>query len=170
MTDSWCFARRCLASLPLLLRPPPGHTQTLWAFWGRCSPATNRWRPVYPLPWWRRSLTQRTSPLRGEHLITIGKSLSPIKMFKSKGIVTLYCGFTVKPRVWASIFGLSFIIKCVILDSPLFVRHVGNLVTCPNVSAGIKRAFLAGVVRKRRWWMGTKQRYGICHSTTVSRI
>lgn len=92
MTDSWCFARRCHATLPLPPHPP---AQPLWAFWGRCSPATNRWRPVYPLPWWPHSLTPGTSPLRGEHIITTAKSLSAIKILDRKSIAKplfwLYC-------------------------------------------------------------------------------
>lgn len=166
MTDSWCFARRCRATLPLPPHPP---AQPLWAFWGRCSLATSRWRPVYPLPWWPHSLTPGTSPLRGEHIITTAKSLSAIKILDHKGIISLYFGFTVKLMVWASIFGISFIIKCVILDSPLSARHVGLLVTCPDVSAGIKQAFLAGGVRKQRWWTGMNQRYGLYHCKSHSK-
>lgn len=108
MTDSWCFARRCRTTLPLPPHPP---AQPLWAFWGRCSLATSRWRPVYPLPWWPHSLTPGTSPLRGEHIITTAKSSSAIKILDRKGIVSLYFGFTVKLIVWASTFGISFIIK-----------------------------------------------------------
>lgn len=165
----FCETLPCHTSSPASPSPSPRSCTTALNLLGALQPSDEQVAARLSAPVVATQLdTRNISFERWAHNITIAKSLSAIKILDRKGIVTYYFGFTVKLRVWASTFGISFIIKCVILDSPLSARHVGHLVTCPDVSAGIKQAFLAGGVRKQRWWTGMNQRYCLYHCKSHS--